>query len=36
MAYFEYKALRASGEEMQGGLDAESSEQAAANLREQG
>ncbi len=36
MAYFEYKALRASGEEIQGGLDAESSEQAAANLREQG
>ncbi|MEC9002062.1 MAG: type II secretion system F family protein, partial [Planctomycetota bacterium] len=36
MPYFKYKALRASGEEVLGGLEAGSAEVAASTLREQG
>ena len=36
MPYFDYKALRASGEEVLGGLEAGAVDQAAATLREQG
>ena len=36
MPYFDYKAVRASGEEVLGGLEAASVDQAASSLREQG
>lgn len=36
MPYFDYKAVRASGEQVHGELEAASAEQAASSLREQG